>query len=314
MARYHLLPDLKPLAPTQMLGKDLLIGISDSGRLSFLPFCNEMHRSGSVKFLETFSLTCWKLRCVGHSILYIWLETLRLGTKGGKAKNAEPADEVLKKAQALFLDRLSELVNASSLQKIHHSSLLVVGLEEKDKWWKEVPDQGLCRSGGFAQVYKAYVKNNPGEVVALNVMSNYIAYDEKEDGRECREKHGAESDSEMIMDSMLQHRVGYIRLVCKDVQTLDDGLFALVNCIHVSVQVYVDGTTTVSTHERRASIREFYAIIYPSLQQLQRSVTDTEDKKQKAVCMESTEEEMMKSREAKSNNIFESLRLTGFKT
>ncbi|KAF3432430.1 hypothetical protein FNV43_RR27170 [Rhamnella rubrinervis] len=202
MARYHLLPDLKPLAPTQvhrllpkspsvlrrnlfltpfsfyvgstfkgapreqqalleleetatrlkreketlrntlnyltatsaMLGKDLLIGISDSGKLSFLSFCNEMHRSGSVKFLETYSLTCWKLRCVGHSVLYIWLETLRLGTKGGKAKNAEPADEVLKKAQALFLDRLSELVNASSLQKIHHFSLLVVGLEEKDKW------------------------------------------------------------------------------------------------------------------------------------------------------------------------------------
>ncbi|KAL2627292.1 hypothetical protein AAZV13_07G164800 [Glycine max] len=39
-------------------------------------------------------------------------------------------------------------------------------------------------------------------------------------------------------------------------------------------KVYVDGTTTMSTHERKASIREFYG------------VTDTEDKKQKAVCME----------------------------
>ncbi|KAH9748644.1 RING-type domain-containing protein [Citrus sinensis] len=36
-------------------------------------------------------------------------------------------------------------------------------------------------------------------------------------------------------------------------------------------KVYVDGTTTMSTHERKASIREFY---------------DTEDKKQKAVYME----------------------------
>ncbi|CAK9321019.1 hypothetical protein IC582_017908 [Cucumis melo] len=51
-------------------------------------------------------------------------------------------------------------------------------------------------------------------------------------------------------------------------------------------KVYVDGTTTMSTHERKASIREFYAVIYPSLLQLQRGVTDTEDKKQKAVCME----------------------------
>ncbi|XP_071930465.1 E3 ubiquitin-protein ligase AIRP2-like isoform X2 [Coffea arabica] len=51
-------------------------------------------------------------------------------------------------------------------------------------------------------------------------------------------------------------------------------------------KVYVDGTTTMSTHERKASIREFYAIIYPSLMQLQRGVTDSEDKKQKAVCLE----------------------------
>ncbi|GMP72473.1 hypothetical protein CsSME_00030503 [Camellia sinensis var. sinensis] len=51
-------------------------------------------------------------------------------------------------------------------------------------------------------------------------------------------------------------------------------------------KVYVDGTTTMSTHERKASIREFYAVIYPSLVQLQSGVTDTEDKKQKAVCME----------------------------
>uniref|UniRef100_A0A6N2KKV4 RING-type domain-containing protein n=1 Tax=Salix viminalis TaxID=40686 RepID=A0A6N2KKV4_SALVM len=51
-------------------------------------------------------------------------------------------------------------------------------------------------------------------------------------------------------------------------------------------KVYVDGTTTMFTHERKASIKEFYAVIYPSLLQLQRGVTDTEDKKQKAVCME----------------------------
>ncbi|KAL5151208.1 E3 ubiquitin-protein ligase AIRP2 [Glycine soja] len=54
----------------------------------------------------------------------------------------------------------------------------------------------------------------------------------------------------------------------------------------VRFKVYVDGTTTMSTLERKASIREFYAIIYPSLVQLQESVADTEDKKQKAVCME----------------------------
>ncbi|KAK3431541.1 hypothetical protein EUGRSUZ_E03345 [Eucalyptus grandis] len=82
-------------------------------------------------------------------------------------------------------------------------------------------------------------------------------------------------------------------------------------------KVYVDGTTTMSTHERKASIREFYgnqiltafiqsqvgdpfklvifdnalflllsAVIYPSLLQLERGVTDTEDRRQKTTCME----------------------------
>ncbi|KAF1873249.1 hypothetical protein Lal_00016395, partial [Lupinus albus] len=51
-------------------------------------------------------------------------------------------------------------------------------------------------------------------------------------------------------------------------------------------KVYVDGTTTMSIQERRASIREFYAVIYPSLMQLQKGVTDTEEKKQKTECME----------------------------
>ncbi|KAJ6806103.1 uncharacterized protein M6B38_149915 [Iris pallida] len=51
-------------------------------------------------------------------------------------------------------------------------------------------------------------------------------------------------------------------------------------------KVYVDGTTTMSTHERKASIKEFYAVIFPSLMQLHNGITDMEEKKQKAVCME----------------------------
>ncbi|KAJ6834308.1 uncharacterized protein M6B38_322620 [Iris pallida] len=51
-------------------------------------------------------------------------------------------------------------------------------------------------------------------------------------------------------------------------------------------KVYADGTTTMSTLERKASIREFYGVIFPSLNQLQRGITDLEDKKQKALCME----------------------------
>lgn len=51
-------------------------------------------------------------------------------------------------------------------------------------------------------------------------------------------------------------------------------------------KVYVDGATTMSTQERKASIREFYGVIFPSLMQLQKGITDMEDKRQRAICME----------------------------
>ncbi|KAL3642222.1 E3 ubiquitin-protein ligase airp2 [Castilleja foliolosa] len=71
------------------------------------------------------------------------------------------------------------------------------------------------------------------------------------------------------------------------VQWTDCNLAGALGLLRILIyKVYVDGTTTMSTHERKASIREFYAVIYPSLMQLERGVTDSEDKKQKAVCLE----------------------------
>ncbi|XP_020525291.1 E3 ubiquitin-protein ligase rnf8-B isoform X3 [Amborella trichopoda] len=48
-------------------------------------------------------------------------------------------------------------------------------------------------------------------------------------------------------------------------------------------QVYVDGKTIMSVHERKASIREFYAVIFPSLLQLQSGITEMDDRKQRDV-------------------------------
>ncbi|XP_056175970.1 E3 ubiquitin-protein ligase AIRP2-like isoform X2 [Syzygium oleosum] len=45
-----------------------------------------------------------------------------------------------------------------------------------------------------------------------------------------------------------------------------------------------DGKTTMSVYERKASIRDFYAVIFPSLLQLQRGITDLEERKQRLVC------------------------------
>ncbi|XP_010935653.1 E3 ubiquitin-protein ligase AIRP2 [Elaeis guineensis] len=71
------------------------------------------------------------------------------------------------------------------------------------------------------------------------------------------------------------------------VQWTDCSLAGALGLLRILIyKVYVDGTTTMSTHERKASIREFYAVIFPSLMQLHKGITDMEDKKQKAICME----------------------------
>ncbi|XP_008806536.1 E3 ubiquitin-protein ligase AIRP2-like isoform X1 [Phoenix dactylifera] len=88
----------------------------------------------------------------------------------------------------------------------------------------------------------------------------------------------------------LQMRVSYspaAHLFLFLVQWTDCSLAGALGLLRILIyKVYVDGTTTMSTHERKASIKEFYAVIFPSLLQLQRGITDMEDKKQRAVCME----------------------------
>ncbi|XP_074555784.1 E3 ubiquitin-protein ligase AIRP2-like [Curcuma longa] len=71
------------------------------------------------------------------------------------------------------------------------------------------------------------------------------------------------------------------------VQWTDCSLAGALGLLRIMLyKVHADGSTTMSTCERKATIREFYAVIFPSLLQLQNGITDMEAKKQKAVCME----------------------------
>ncbi|KAM3371642.1 hypothetical protein ACQJBY_018836 [Aegilops geniculata] len=59
------------------------------------------------------------------------------------------------------------------------------------------------------------------------------------------------------------------------VQWTDCNLAGALGLLRILIyKVYADGTTTMSTHERKASIREFYGI------------NEVEDRKQKAICIE----------------------------
>ncbi|RZB52837.1 E3 ubiquitin-protein ligase AIRP2-like isoform X2 [Glycine soja] len=49
-------------------------------------------------------------------------------------------------------------------------------------------------------------------------------------------------------------------------------------------KAYEDGKTTISIYERKASLKEFYGVVFPSLLQLHRGITDVDDRKQKHLC------------------------------
>lgn len=69
------------------------------------------------------------------------------------------------------------------------------------------------------------------------------------------------------------------------VQWFDCQLAGALGLLRILVYMaYADGRPAMSSYERKASIREFYGIIFPSLLQLQRGITDLEDKKQKKIC------------------------------
>ncbi|CAA2998498.1 E3 ubiquitin- ligase RNF8 [Olea europaea subsp. europaea] len=69
------------------------------------------------------------------------------------------------------------------------------------------------------------------------------------------------------------------------VQWTDCHLAGALGLIRILIyKVFEDGKTTMCLHERKASIREFYGVIFPSLLQLHRGISEVEDRKQREIC------------------------------
>ncbi|XP_057954424.1 mitotic checkpoint serine/threonine-protein kinase BUB1 isoform X2 [Malania oleifera] len=121
--------------------------------------------------------------CIGHSLLYESY-AMFLEAKGklldaltvywtGISRNAEPLER-LKKAQALFLDRMSDIVNACSLQKIYVSESVKPGKEYVNPWsnttiealLKKMKHQ-ILKYDGYHPSAKAYPKK-----MALSSLRN----------------------------------------------------------------------------------------------------------------------------------------------
>ncbi|RZC90751.1 hypothetical protein C5167_028578 [Papaver somniferum] len=86
----------------------------------------------------------------------------------------------------------------------------------------------------------------------------------------------------------IQMRLSYspaARLFLFFVQWADFNLAGALGLLRIFIyKAYVDGKTTMCIQEKTASIREFYAVIFPSLLQLERGISDAEDQKQKEIC------------------------------
>ncbi|KAL7265532.1 hypothetical protein ACSBR1_003332 [Camellia fascicularis] len=86
----------------------------------------------------------------------------------------------------------------------------------------------------------------------------------------------------------LQMRLSYSpcsRIFLFLVQWTDCHLAGALGLLRILIyKAYEDGKTTMCFYERKASIREFYGVIFPSLLQLQRGITDVEDRKQREIC------------------------------
>ncbi|XP_057548449.1 E3 ubiquitin-protein ligase AIRP2 [Amaranthus tricolor] len=85
-----------------------------------------------------------------------------------------------------------------------------------------------------------------------------------------------------------QMRLSYspaAHLVLFFVQWTDCYLAGALGLLRILIYMtYADGRTTMSVHEKKASIRQFYGVIFPSLLQLQAGITERDDQKQKEVC------------------------------
>ncbi|XP_057949444.1 E3 ubiquitin-protein ligase AIRP2-like isoform X1 [Malania oleifera] len=64
-----------------------------------------------------------------------------------------------------------------------------------------------------------------------------------------------------------------------------DTLPSYLGLLHILVyKVYVDGMPTMSSQERKATLREFYAVIYPMLRQLEGELIELEDYNKRSRC------------------------------
>ncbi|XP_043706942.1 E3 ubiquitin-protein ligase AIRP2-like [Telopea speciosissima] len=82
-----------------------------------------------------------------------------------------------------------------------------------------------------------------------------------------------------------------------------DTLPSYLGLLHIIIEkVHLDGMTNISSKEREATIKEFYAVIYPTLRQLEVELTELVDKNERAEFLEMSGRRRVEEMPKLSNN------------
>ncbi|GLT38370.1 hypothetical protein SLA2020_126260 [Shorea laevis] len=85
-----------------------------------------------------------------------------------------------------------------------------------------------------------------------------------------------------------------------------DTLPSFLGLLHILVyKAYVDGVPALSSKERKATLREFYAVIYPSLRLLESEFIELENNQKRSQCMEVLNRKGVKDRRKLSDRDME---------
>ncbi|KAM6548909.1 hypothetical protein CsatB_020585 [Cannabis sativa] len=128
-----------------------------------------LHIGFCKDYASIFTEMLEKKICVGQSLLYVWYASY-IESKGklyeaqmvyqmGIMRNAEPIDW-LKKAQALFLDRMSNLVNDSSLEKIDVGQAIQSEDSRLNPWSSSIIKDLLTRINSQIVNFDGYRSSN----------------------------------------------------------------------------------------------------------------------------------------------------------
>ncbi|KAL0918243.1 hypothetical protein M5K25_010241 [Dendrobium thyrsiflorum] len=129
---------------------------------------------------------------------------------------------------------------------------------------------------GFLDIFKTYTKNPLKDSLKVLEADVYLA--------------NTLASESPCNGTFMQIRISYSPAATFFLflaQWMDCSLAEALGLMRISIyKVYIDGTTSMFDSEKKASIKQFYSFIFPTLMQLRRKSTGMEDQNEKTMFLE----------------------------